>query len=203
MELDNDTVVGSSAGAWTGSLPPVIGGSLTLEPAVTAKFSTLSGSASLQLNGTGNFGVVEVAGTAHIGTISLSIGSNSFAAVCGQSVTALRAGSVDGAWSGVGGNGLPSGGSWQSSVSSASAGAFVYCPPPEVPSSSTFGYGSSPDGINPSGYAAEPVDTATGAYNTSEIDASIPGLGVPFEFTRSYTSSNPYSGPLDRGGRTP
>jgi RHS repeat-associated protein len=199
VQLGNDTVIGSSAGAWSGSLPPVLQGGLTLEPAVTARFSTLSGSGSIQMNGTGNFALIEVAGVAHIGEISLSIGSNSFAAVCGESVTALRAGSTAGAWLGVGGSGLPSGGSWQSSVSSTSAGAFVYCPPPPVPSSSTFGYGSSSDGINPSGYAAEPVDTATGAYNTSEIDASMPGLGVPFDFTRSYTSSNPYSGPLGLG----
>jgi RHS repeat-associated protein len=197
--LAADTVIAGSTGAWSGSLPPVLQGNLTLEPGTHVRLSSLSGGGSLQLNGTGNFGDIEVAGTAHIGEISLSIGSNSFEAVCGETVTALRAGAIGGEWSAVGGTGLPSRGSWQTTVSSTAAGGFVFCPPPEVPPSSTFGYGSSYDGVNPSGYAAEPVDTATGAYNTSEVDGSLPGLGVAFNFTRSYTSSNPYSGTLGAG----
>jgi RHS repeat-associated protein len=197
--LSRDTVVGSSSGAWSGTLPPVLQGTLTLEPAVTAKFSSFTGSGNVALNGTGNFGVIEVAGAAQIGQMSLAIGSNSFQATCGETVTALRAAAVGGEWEGVGGSGVANGGSWESSVSSTSAGGFVYCPPPPVPPSSTFGYGSSADGTNPSGYAAEPVDTATGAYNASEVDAAMPGLGVAFDFARSYTSSNPYSGPLGPG----
>ena len=53
--------------------------------------------------------------------------------------------------------------------------------------------------LTPRASVAEPVNTATGAYNSSETDAALSGLGVSFAFARSYTSSNSYSGPLGRG----
>jgi hypothetical protein len=41
---------------------------------------------------------------------------------------------------------------------------------------------------------SDPVNTATGAYWTRLTDASLPGIGVPFAFTRSYTSSDATTG---------
>jgi RHS repeat-associated protein len=76
---------------------------------------------------------------------------------------------------------------------------YEQCPtPPPVSAAETYGTGSG-DSVNPSGYQAEPVNTATGAYNTTMTDGSLPGLGVTLGFTRSYTSANSYSGPLGPG----
>jgi RHS repeat-associated protein len=46
---------------------------------------------------------------------------------------------------------------------------------------------------------AEPVDTATGAYTTSHSDLRMYGLGVAFDFTRTYNSNDPATGPLGAG----
>ena len=113
---------------------------------------------------------------------------------------------VSGAFGNVSSSGsLPSSGTWQATGTSTTAGGYLSCPVPSVPAAQTYGQTGSPglsasgDTIDPSGSFAEPVDTATGAYSTTETDASLAGLGVPFSFTRSYTSANPYSGPLGPG----
>ena len=112
----------------------------------------------------------------------------------------MTAGAVSGTWSNISSpGGLPSGGTWQPSVTSTAAGAYVSCPLPSPPVAQTYGTGSSKDSVNPAGYAAEPVNTLTGAYNTSETDATLGGLGIRFGFTRSYTSLDTYSGPLGAG----
>jgi RHS repeat-associated protein len=52
---------------------------------------------------------------------------------------------------------------------------------------------------NPTGFAFEPVNTATGNYYTSHADLVVPGKGLAFNFTRSYNSLDTYLGPLGAG----
>lgn len=52
---------------------------------------------------------------------------------------------------------------------------------------------------NPSGFASEPVNTATGNYIFSRTDLAIPGRGIPFLFQRTYNSQDSYNGPLGAG----
>lgn len=47
--------------------------------------------------------------------------------------------------------------------------------------------------------SGEPVNMATGSFYTGSIDASLPGIGVPLAFTRSYNSADATSGPLGPG----
>ncbi len=46
------------------------------------------------------------------------------------------------------------------------------------------------------GYSAEPVNTALGSYVYEHTDLTVPGIGMPFKFTRAYNSLDPYNGPL-------
>lgn len=52
---------------------------------------------------------------------------------------------------------------------------------------------------NPTAARSEPVNTATGNYFTAATDLSLPGVGLPFEFTRTYNSLDTTSGPLGPG----
>jgi RHS repeat-associated protein len=53
--------------------------------------------------------------------------------------------------------------------------------------------------LSPTHTFVEPVNSLTGAFTTSATDLSTPGLGVPFDFARSYTSSDTTVGPLGPG----
>ena len=46
---------------------------------------------------------------------------------------------------------------------------------------------------------AEPVNTLLGNYYSAVTDARLPGIGIPFAFTRSYNSRDPASGPIGVG----
>lgn len=46
--------------------------------------------------------------------------------------------------------------------------------------------------------AGEPVDTSSGAFMHQHTDLTIPGRGVPLEFTRYYSSQSAYNGSLGR-----
>src|SRR5207245_8736280 len=63
----------------------------------------------------------------------------------------------------------------------------------------TNGLGGGAWGANPTAAPGEPVDSATGSYYTSVTDLSLPGIGVPFSFKRSYNSGDPTVGPLGQG----
>jgi RHS repeat-associated protein len=65
-----------------------------------------------------------------------------------------------------------------------------------VPPSQTYG---GIHGINPTRVVGEPVDTASGFYLTSTTDLMLPGIGVPFAFTRSYVSGVTSVGRLGKG----
>lgn len=68
------------------------------------------------------------------------------------------------------------------------------------PPAATYGMcGTGLHGANPTGCAAEPVNTFTGSYTTSVTDVSLPGIGVPFAFTRTYNSGDTTTGPLGPG----
>jgi RHS repeat-associated protein len=45
---------------------------------------------------------------------------------------------------------------------------------------------------------SDPVNTLTGAFENQETDVSLPGTGIPFTFTRSYTSADATVGRLGR-----
>jgi uncharacterized protein DUF6531 len=45
----------------------------------------------------------------------------------------------------------------------------------------------------------DPVQSATGNFAHSAVDLRLPGVGAPFEFTRSYNSLDTSEGPLGRG----
>jgi RHS repeat-associated protein len=66
----------------------------------------------------------------------------------------------------------------------------------QTPWCQTFG---SADGKNPTDDLADPVNSATGSFDHSETDLSLPGTGVPFSFTRSYNSLDVTKGELGQG----
>lgn len=68
-----------------------------------------------------------------------------------------------------------------------------------VPVGQTYGYGGSPHGPTTTGYFADPVNTATGAYTTTVEDFSLPGIGMGISLERSYSSNDPAAGPLGPG----
>jgi YD repeat-containing protein len=63
----------------------------------------------------------------------------------------------------------------------------------------TFGAGGGGFAVNPRRLEADPVNTATGNYWTSATDLALPGIGVPFTFTRTYNSLDTTAGPLGPG----
>lgn len=79
--------------------------------------------------------------------------------------------------------------------------AFVLSPLPESSQEQTFGPGTGIHGRKATNWWGDPVNSATGAYTTSAVDLSLGGVGVPFVFTRSYTSADPTTGRLGRGWR--
>jgi RHS repeat-associated protein len=68
-----------------------------------------------------------------------------------------------------------------------------------TPIGQTFGGGPSDDGIDPTDWVAEPVNTLTGSFYTGMVDASLPGFGLPFAFQRSYNSADSTLGPMGYG----
>jgi RHS repeat-associated protein len=52
---------------------------------------------------------------------------------------------------------------------------------------------------NPTGVAAEPVNTATGNYYYQHTDLTLPGRGVGFALTRTYNAQDGMDGPFGRG----
>jgi hypothetical protein len=86
-----------------------------------------------------------------------------------------------GKWNSIGGSEEPSG-----------------VPPPEQ----TFGTGEDGVGIHGkggSGLFADPVNSRTGAFQTSVSDLDLPATGVPFAWSRSYTSADSTVGRLGPG----
>ncbi len=176
------------------------GGILEIPSAVTATAAALpTPSGTIQLDGTANFGQLAADGTAAVGSLYVSFSDSSYSPVCGATVTVVTASAISGTIQNISGGTLPSGASWDANSTAKAAQAIVSCPVPVITEGQTYGSGSWYDGTNPSGYFAEPVNTATGAYSSTETDAKLASAGIAFAFTRSYTSSNTYVGPLGTG----
>jgi RHS repeat-associated protein len=63
-----------------------------------------------------------------------------------------------------------------------------------------FGFGGADGNASDlAGLLDDPVNTATGNFYHSELDASLPGIGIPFRFVRSYNSLDASGGVLSRG----
>lgn len=76
----------------------------------------------------------------------------------------------------------------------------ILCPSSSgVPAVQTWGYGDWFDGINPAVFQGDPVNSAAGTFSTGVTDLTLPGIGLPFEFERSYTSADTTSGVLGSG----
>jgi RHS repeat-associated protein len=167
---------------------------------VTATLSqTPSGSIYLDGDRPGDYGEFVSTSSMNVGSLSLTLNNPTFVPPCGTVVTASQASSLTGTFNGVTDNNIPSGASTNASYSKTTAKVSISCPVPAVSEDQTYGTGSGIDEVNPSGYFAEPVNTATGAYSTQQTDAQLAGLGVPFGFTRYYSSDNTTSGPLGPG----
>lgn len=184
------------------TLSPASTSTLELGADVIARTSSFSapsfGSLQLDSSSPGHFGQLLVTGSATYSSLILNFNAVSYIPVCGTTLTPLSAGTESGTFFQFEGP-VPTGGGWSVTQTSTAINAVVACPTPSTPVTQTYGAGSSADAVNPAGYFAEPVDTATGAYSTTETDASLPGAGVPFGFTRYYTSADPYTGPLGPG----
>jgi len=70
-----------------------------------------------------------------------------------------------------------------------------------LPPAQTFGKtnGSGINALAPTGSFADAVNSLTGAFTTAQTDLSTPRLGVPFTYTRIYTSADTTVGRLRQG----
>ena len=107
-----------------------VDGTLEIAPQVTVHATMSAASATLELdaNAPGQFGQFVVNNSVSLSNLRLDL-NPSYTPGCGTAVTALTASSVSGAWDGVSGP-APSGGTWEPTTSSDTAGAYIYCPPP-------------------------------------------------------------------------
>jgi RHS repeat-associated protein len=181
--------------AWQGATIEVSpGGVLT-----AAVSGTPSGTLQLDGDRPGHFGSFIASGSLNVASLNVTLSNETFAPPCGETIVAAKAASLSGEFTFVNDNLLPEGASLQSIYNATTAKTLVNCPLPSAPAAQIYGTGRTFDVNNPSGYYAEPVDTATGAYANEQTDVEVPSLGVPFTFTRYYTSSNTASGRLGPG----
>jgi RHS repeat-associated protein len=68
-----------------------------------------------------------------------------------------------------------------------------------IPLEQTLGTGLSPYTAPTSAFSSDPVNTGTGNFTNSAEDATLPGIGLPFAFTRAYNSLDTNTGPLGPG----
>jgi RHS repeat-associated protein len=194
LNLDGTTTLSPSSDLSGGGTVGDNGTLITPVGAGANVSSTLNGDGQIEVASAGDFGWLQV-DNASIGDLSFYVADPG--AVCGESAIALRGSGISGSWSTVEGDSNPS--EWIATASATQAGAYNNCPVPQEPTAETYGIGSSEDAENVSNYQAEPVNTSTGAYSTTESDGKLAGLGIPFTFTRAYTSDDTYSGPLGPG----
>lgn len=178
------------------------GGSIEIAPgAVVTATLGADPSGTLQVDGDrpAHYGRFVVGGSVSLAAMYVALSNSSFTPPCGQAISALQAAAVNGQFASVYDDNPPPGASMVATYSATVATVLVRCPPPPTASYRTYGTGHGFDARNPSGYYAEPVNTATGAYATQQTDAALHALGVPFVFTRYYTSANATSGRLGPG----
>lgn len=68
-----------------------------------------------------------------------------------------------------------------------------------LPLAQALGGGDNGTGKTPTGYYADPVNTATGNFYTNVLDVDLPAVGVPLKFERHYNSLSPHVGALGKG----
>lgn len=68
-----------------------------------------------------------------------------------------------------------------------------------LPSAQALGGGDNGTGKTPTGYYADPVNTATGNFYTNVLDVDLPAVGVPLKFERHYNSLSTHVGALGKG----
>ncbi len=178
-----------------------VNGTLVIgQSVVVSSNEYLSNGGTIQLDSEtpGQFGKLLISDKADLSYYRLYL-QTTYPLSCGMTVVAIQASGIINSWSSIGYNSSLPSGNLQSSLDATTAGVYVYCPPPPVSAAQTAGTGSSIDALNPSVDVAEPVNTDTGAYSTVETDAKLSGNGVPFTFTRSYTSTDTSSGPFGIG----
>ncbi len=182
-------------------------GTVELAPGVRVSLAaaptedSFGGTLQIDTRGPGDYGYLSVPGAMSAKALSIEVNNLGYTPSCGAVVIGLRAGSVSGGFGNVfiPSGAIPAADTWLPAVSSNAAGAYLLCPVPATPAGQTYGSGSGADALNPAGYVAEPVNTATGAYTSVATDARLAGLGIPFSFTRTYSSDDAYSGPLGPG----
>jgi hypothetical protein len=124
FEDDGDLVANATVSTSTLNM---VGGTLELAPQVdidATSFSGTSGTVQLNAGSATQFGQI-VATSANPTDLSLDL-NPTFSPTCGESVTALQAGSVSGPFESAGGP-APFGGTWAVFSTSTSAGAVVQC----------------------------------------------------------------------------
>jgi RHS repeat-associated protein len=191
---DNGTVVAN-----TGISVPVlsVGGTLEIAPGIrvhATSVPTLTG--TIELDGTGSFGQLNVAGGTTVRSAQLVFSNPSYSPPCGAGISAITSGSDSGTFASVSGGNLPSGGSWNVTGTSTSAGALVYCPPPpqsdpvggSVPSQAIYGEGNTSMPRDCSCGAAEPVNLMSGNFYETNTDINVSGRGPNLNVTRTYNS---------------
>lgn len=76
---------------------------------------------------------------------------------------------------------------------------------PPIPDAQTYGSCGGAGGlaVNPSTCHADPVNTATGSFTHTDTDVSMASFGIPFAWSRSYTSADGTDGPMGVGWTFP
>jgi RHS repeat-associated protein len=180
--------------AWPGTIDVAPGSIVT-----ATVIGTPSGTLQVEGDRPGHYGSFVATGSLNVGSLYLAIANEGFTPPCGETILSAKSTSLSGSFAYVSDEQLPESASLQTSYTSTSAKTLIDCPPPPLAAAQTYGTGRSFDVSNPSGYFAEPVNTATGAYATEQTDAALHSLGFPFAFTRYYSSDNTASGPLGPG----
>ena len=128
--LQDQGVLGINSTQALGGPLAVQGGAVNLAAQAILTVPTLSspsGTLQLAAANAGQYGQLDVSGSATISSLSLYL-NTSYTPVCGTSVTALSAANVTGSWANVSGtSSLPSGATWQAATTATTAGADVYC----------------------------------------------------------------------------
>ncbi len=191
---DDGTIIANAAM----SVPDLsITGTLEIAPGKQVRATSVpSLIGTIELEGTGGFGQLVVAGAVGVSSAELDFPNPSFSPDCGAGITAITTGSDSGTFAGISGANLPSGGSWNATSTATTAGAFVYCPPPPqsqpaggpVPSGAVYGGGSASMPDDCSCGAGEPVNLSTGNFYETDTDIDVIGRGPNLNVTRTYNS---------------
>jgi RHS repeat-associated protein len=180
------------------------GGTLYLTPGAAltvGQWSATSGTVETEIASRSAYGSLHTTQPVDLSAIRLEIETiGSYLPQYHDTLHILTAGSLTGPFASVGGETFDETWTWAQAYSTSTASLIAVPPiPAAISAGQTFGGPGGLDSINPSGYWGEPVNSATGAFWTEQTDARLGGLGIPFQFTRYYTSADTQEGPLGPG----